>query len=125
MKKFSKDWKSSKKPRKQRKYQKNAPLHIKSKFLSAHFTKELKKKYNIRNTPLRKGDKIKILRGNFKGKTGKVDRIDLKKAKVYVMGIEIIKKDGTKTLKSLHPSNLVITELNLDDKKRLKRIKGK
>ena len=102
-KNFSKDWKSSKKPRKQRKYQKNAPLHTKSKFLSSHLSEDLKKKYNTRCFSLRKGDKVKILRGNFRGKAGKIDRIDLKNTEVYVAGIEVIKKDGTKTFRSIHP----------------------
>ena len=123
--KFSKEWKSSRIPRKQRKYQKNAPLHIKSKFLSSHLSKDLKKKHNIRNASVRKGDKVKILRGNFKGKTGKIERVDLKQSEVYVTGIEIIKKDGTKTQRPLHPSNLLITELNLEDKRRFKKTKGK
>ena len=80
--KFSIDWKGSKQPRKQRKYRNNAPSHIKNKFLSAHLSKELRKKHNTRNITLKKGDKVKIARGQFKGKTGAVDRINLKKAKV-------------------------------------------
>ena len=31
----------------------------------------------------------------------------------------MIKKDGTKVFYPIHPSNLVVTELNLDDKKRI------
>ena len=123
--KFSKNWKSSKSQRKQRKYIANAPLHIKSKFLSSHLSKDLRQKHGKRNITLHKGDKVKILRGNFKGKTGKIDRLDLRNTKVYIVGIEIIKKDGTKIPKPVHPSSIIIIELNLDDKKRLKRIKGK
>jgi len=37
---------------------------------------------------------------------------------VFVTGIEKIKKNGSKFLVSLAPSNLMITELNLKDKKR-------
>ena len=123
--KFSKSWKSSKSQRKQRKFIANAPLHIKSKFLSSHLSKDLRQKHGKRSITLRKGDKVKILRGNFKGKTGKIDKLDLKNIKVYITGIEIIKKDGTKIPKPVHPSSLIVTELNLDDKKRLKRAKGK
>ena len=119
--KFSKEWKSSKSAGKQRKYQKNAPLHIKSKFSSAHLSAELRKKYNRRSLTLRKGDKIKILRGNFRGKAGKVENIDLKNRRVSITGIDLVKKDGTKVLKQFHPSNLIINELNLDDKRRFKR----
>lgn len=125
MKKFSKSWKSSTSQRKQRKFIANAPLHTKSKFLSSHLSKDLREKHNTRNMTLRKGDKVKILRGNFKGKAGKVERLDIKKTRVYITGIEFVKKDGTKIAKSFNPSSLMITELNLDDKKRLKRTKGK
>jgi len=116
---FSSEWIRSRQPRKQRKYSYNAPLHIKGKFMAAHLSKELIKKYNRRSIRLRKGDKVTILRGQFRKKTGRIERIDLKETKVYIAGVEMIKKDGTKILYPIHPSNLVATELNLDDKKRM------
>ena len=118
--KFSKTWNSSKKPSKQRKYQKNAPLHVKSKFAGSHLSKELREKHGKRSLSLRKGDKVKIMIGNFRGKTAKIERVDIKNSKAYATGIEIIKKDGTKILRPLNPSNLMIIELNLDDKRRIK-----
>ena len=118
--KFSKSWVRSKQPRKQRKYRYNAPLHIKQKFVSAHFSKELRKKYSKRSAILRKGDNVKVMRGQFKNKMGKVDKISLAKTYVYVSGIEIVKRDGTKSRHPIHPSNLMITELNMDDKERNK-----
>ena len=122
---FSTNWNKSTKPRKQRKYRYNAPLHIKHKFLSVHLAKPLREKYTKRNTTAKKGDTIKILRGKFKGKTGKINRIDIKKTKIYIDGIEIAKKDGTKAFPPLRPSNLMIIELNLDDKKRVKSLERK
>jgi len=119
-KKFVSSWKRSKKPNKQRKYRYNAAIHIKQKFIHSILSKELRKKYNKRNLGLKTGDKIKIVAGNFKGKEGKVERVDIKKTLIYVGGIEKVKKDGSKVLYPLHPSNLMITELNLDDKKRQK-----
>jgi len=117
-KRFSKSWKASKKPRKQRKYRTNAPLSIKRKFLSAHLSKELIKKYSTRNIPLKKDDKIKIVRGQFRKKTGKIVKVLVKKSKVYIENIQNIKNDGTKTYYPIDPSNLIILELNLTDKKR-------
>ena len=120
-KKYSKSWISSKQPRKQRKYRYNAPLHIKKKFVSANLSKELRKKYNKRSLQVKKGDTIKIIRGQFKGKTSKINRVSIKKTKVYLENINLIKKDGTKVFYPIHPSNLQITEILLEDKKR-KRI---
>ncbi len=118
-KKFSREWIRSKQPRKQRKYSHNAPLHIKGKLMSAHLSKDLMKKYNKRSIRIRKGDKVIVSRGQFKKKKGNVERVDLKKSKVYISGVEMIKKDGTKVFYPVHPSNLVVTDINLDDKKRM------
>jgi len=121
--KFNKKWKASKQPRKQRKYRANAPSHIKHKFLSATLSKELRQKYKTRNLELRKGDEVIIMRGKSRKKQGKIGMVNTKKTKVAVEGVQRLKKDGTKINIMLHPSNLKIISLNLDDKKRLKRLK--
>ena len=71
-KKFSTAWKSSSKPKKQKKYLLNAPLHLKHHFVQVHLSKELRKKYNRRSISVRKGDKVKVMRGSFKKHEGKV-----------------------------------------------------
>jgi len=119
MKEWSKHWNKSKKPKKQRKYRHNAPLHVKGKFMSSHLSRELRKKTGKRSIRIRKGDKVIILRGQFKKQKGTVDFVDLRNSKVYVGKIEFQKKDGTKAFRSIDPSNLMITEL-VEDKKRLK-----
>lgn len=123
--KSSVSWKASKKIRKQRKYRFNSPLHIKHKMLASHLAKELKKKYNKRTLPLRKGDLVKVMQGSFKGKEGKVAMIDTKRMKVLIEGIQKSRKEGTKVNVSFHPSKLMITSLNLDDKKRAKILERK
>ena len=120
--KFSSSWIRSKQPRKQRKYRHNAPLHIKQKFVSAHLSKDLREKYKRRSINLRKGDSVKVMRGQFRNKTGKIDEVNLKRTKVYVSGIEIAKRDGTKARYPLNPSNLVITEVDINDKMRNKSL---
>lgn len=119
---WSKSWKASVQPRKQRKYRYNAPLHIKDTFLSAHLSKELIKKYGRRSMPVIKGDKVKVVRGQFKGKEGKVERTDHRKSLVYVANLEMGKADGSKRPVSCDPSNLVITTLELKDKKRVQKL---
>ncbi len=121
-KKFSTKWKSSKQPRKQRKYSANAPLHLKKKFVSINLSKELRKKYGKRNVSVRKGDIIRIMRGKFKKEQGKVTEVKLKVSKLVVEGIQVKKKDGSKANIRLQPSNLQIIELNLEDNKRRKSI---
>ncbi|RLG15702.1 50S ribosomal protein L24 [Nanoarchaeota archaeon] len=119
MKEFSKKWRASKKPSKQRKYIYNAPLHLRRKLMAAHLSKELREKYKLRSLPVRKGDKVKVMRGKFKGTIGSVERVDLKNYRVYLDNVWIKKKDGSKVKFPIHPSNLMIVELNLSDKRRL------
>ena len=125
MKQFSNTWKNSWKPAKQRQYRLNATLAIKQKLMHAHLSKDLRKKYGKRNIGLRQGDKVKILRGRFKKHEGKVEKINLKNSKIFVAGAELTKKDGSKKLLAIEPSNLMITELNMDDKFRQKLFERK
>jgi len=118
MEKFNSNWKSSKDPSKQRKYRYNAPKHIKSKLLCAPLSKELKEKNKKKSVRVRKGDRVKVLRGQFKGKSGKVERVDIRRERIWVEGVQVQKKEGTKVFYPLHPSKVIITELNLEDKKR-------
>ena len=123
--KFNTSWKASKQPRKQRKYRANAPLHVKKKFVSVSLSKELKNKYGRRNIQVRKGDTVKIMRGKFKGQKGKVTIVRLKTSKIAIENIQIKKIDGSKVNVFMQPSNLQITELYLDDKKRMEKLNKK
>ena len=120
---FSTSFKESRKPSKQRKYRSNAPLHIRGKFLNAHLSDELSKKFGKRSARVRKGDTVKIMKGQFEGKTGKVEAVDTKKSKLYVAGVGFQKKEGTKIRYPVPVSSVMISELNLDDKQRQEILK--
>lgn len=124
-KEFSTSWVSSKQPRKQRKFRVNAPLHRKHGFLAVHLSEDLKRETGRRSIPVRKGDDVRILRGSFKGSSGVVDHVNSSKSKVYVESAKIKKVDGSEALRPIDPSNLVITKLSLDDKKRKNVIERK
>ena len=123
MKTFSTAWVSSKKPNKQRKYRYNAPLSIRGSFLNVHLSKELRTKYGIRALRVRTGDKVRIMRGQFKKQEGKIEEVNVKRLKVYIAKIEHVKRDGTKARYPIEPSNLLLVELNTDDKQRMAGLK--
>ena len=110
------------KPRKQRKYLYNAPLHKKRKWLSAHLSENLLLKYDKRSVPVITGDEVEVMRGSFKGHKDKVASVNIKKQVVEVEGITTTKADGTKIAKSVHASNLLITKLNLTDRWRRQKL---
>lgn len=125
MPEFSSAWNASKKPRKQRKYRIDAPLHVKQKLVHASLSKDLRKKYGKRSISLRKGDKVRVIAGKFRKHEGKIEGINLNKSRALVNGVEITKIDGTKKMLAIHPSNIMIIELNLDDKFRQKILERK
>ena len=90
--------------------------------LGSNLSKILKDKYKKRSIVIRKGDSVKVMRGEFKGKTGKILSVNLRVLKVIIEGIQRGKKDGTKVNVIFDPSNLQVQELNLDDKKRIKML---
>ena len=119
---FSLNWLRSSKPRKQIKFRLNAPQHIRGKFLNGNLSKELRQKYGRRTLRVRKGDKVKVMRGQFKGKTGTVEKVSINDSKIFVSDVNLIKKDGSKKNYPLEPSNLMITTLSLEDKKRVNKL---
>jgi len=121
-KKWSKFWKSSVQTRKQRKYKFNAPLHVKHKMVSSALSKELRKEYDIRSVPVRKGDFVKVIAGQFRGKSGKVTKVSVSLMYVHVEGATISRADGTDSFYPIHPSNVMITKLDLTDKTRVAKI---
>lgn len=111
-------------PRKQRKNYYTAPLHKKHKWLSTHLTENLLLKYDKRSIPIVKGDTVKVLRGSFRGHEDKIVRVNIHKQTVNIEGLTLVKADGTKIPKPIHPSNLLITKLNLTDSWRRKKLES-
>lgn len=110
----------SKQPRKQRKALYNAPAHARGKYLSASLSKDLRQEVGKRSLPLRSGDKVRVVRGDFKGHEGEVLTVDYGSYKVTVEEVTLSKPDGTSTFLPVDPSNLVIIDADLKDDRRIK-----
>lgn len=116
---------STTKPGKQRKKLHQAPLTERYRRFSAPLSSKLKGSHGTGSVPVRSGDTIIIMRGDRKGSEGKVTRIDRKNYRIFIEGIDREKVDGTKILVPIHPSKVMITRLNLDDKWRKKILERK
>jgi large subunit ribosomal protein L24 len=99
-------------PRKQRKFRYNAPLHLRRKMVGVHVSKELRAKLGTRrrSVTVHKGDRVRLMRGDKKGHTGKVIEVDLADLKVYVEGVTHRNAKGIEKLIPLDPSNLLLME---------------
>lgn len=86
--------------------------------MRAPLSEELRERYGTRAAVLRKGDTVLIARGDYKGHEGKVSSVDLSKMRITVEGVTIKKTDGTTRPVPIKPSKVIITKLDLSDKKR-------
>jgi large subunit ribosomal protein L24 len=112
-------------PRKQRKALYNLPLHKRRAQMSTGLDKTLKTQYKKNSFPLVKGDSVKIVTGEHKGKTGKVTAVDLKRYIINIEGILTKKANGKEAFVPMRPANVIITEFNLKDEKRKKILERK
>ncbi|MBU7019158.1 MAG: 50S ribosomal protein L24 [Theionarchaea archaeon] len=117
--------KKSKHPRKQRKLLYSAPLHRRQRLMTAPLSEELQDKYGIKRLPVKVKDKVLILRGDFAYSKGEVSKVDLKRMRLQIDGVTVEKTDGTERFYPVHPSNVVITDLNLKDDRRSRIIERK
>jgi large subunit ribosomal protein L24 len=101
-----------------------ASQHVLSKQLRSHLAKDLKEKYHCKSTRVTEGDNVKVLRGEFKGIEGKVTRVSTERRGIAIEGIKREKLKGGNVDIYIHPSNVVITSLNLEDKWRQNRLEG-
>lgn len=110
------------KPSKQRKQLALMPLHLRHKLFNAPLSDELRQKLGVKRLPVRQGDTVRIMRGEFKGHEGKVVEVDLKRVRVFIEGVQRKKADGSPVYVPIHPSKVMIIKADLSDKRRLEII---
>jgi large subunit ribosomal protein L24 len=114
-----------KNPGKQRKRLYKAPAHLRHKFMAAPLSPELISSQGVKTLPVRKGDAVRVMRGDHTGFEGKVSRVDLKRYRIFLEGLTREKVDGTNIFVSVHPSKVMIKNLKLDDKWRKRIVERK
>ena len=107
-------------PRKQRKARYDAPAHARGKFLTAPVSKDIREKVGKKSLPVRKGDKVSVVRGDYEGIEGEVLGVDYSSYKLNVEEVTSAKPDGTNAFIPVDPSNVVIIDADLKDDRRIK-----
>ena len=118
---------SSKQPRKQRLARYTAPYHRRHREMSSPIDKGLRERQLSRGfmypraMPVKKGDRVMIVRGEGKSKSATaISLVDRKARKVYVEGFTYFKSDGTELQRPIDASNLVIINPDWSDIRRRK-----
>jgi large subunit ribosomal protein L24 len=96
-----------------------------SSLVCSNLSDNLKKQYNKKSTSVVKGDTVRIMRGEYKGVEGKVEKINTNKGKLSIEGVQREKIKGGQVKVLIHASNVKISSLNMDDKYRKNKFENK
>ena len=114
------------KPTKSRNHQTYRAMNqVVNKQICAPISKELRKKYSRRSIRIMVDDTVKVVRGEYKGLTGKITKIAIESSGVAIEGNKKEKLKGEKIDVYIHSTNMIITSLNTNDKWRLKILEKK
>lgn len=114
------------KPTKVRNYQiYRATMATRSKQLGSPLSKDLQKRYGKRSIRVVLGDTVKVMRGEYRGVDGKISKVSIANNSVAIEGVKKEKSKGEKFDVLIRSTNVVITNLNLDDHWRKTKLEGK
>ena len=100
------------------------PKHQRDKMIGAVLEDSLRKQYGRKNIRVVKGDSVRVMRGEYKGVEGKVEKVNTEHATFHIEGIQREKIRGGQVKVPIHSSNVMVIFLNLDDDYRSSKLQG-
>jgi large subunit ribosomal protein L24 len=82
----------------------------------------LRQQYKARSVRVVKGDSIRVMRGEYSGVEGKVEKVNTEKGTLSIEGVQREKVRGGNVKVQIHASNVLVMSLHLDDKRRQTRL---
>jgi len=97
--------------------------HKRDKFLGANLSENLREQHSRRSMRVIKGDTVRILRGEYVGIEGKVEKVNTERSTLSIEGVQREKIRGGNVKVQIHASNVQLISLNTDDEYRIKGTK--
>jgi len=98
--------------------------HLRDSRVCSTLSDNLREQYGTRSCRLVKGDTVRVVRGEYSGIEGKVEKVNTQKSTLSIEGVQREKVKGGNVKVQIHSSNLIITGLNLDDKYRKNKLEN-
>jgi len=98
--------------------------HLTDSRVCSTLSDNLREQYGTRSCRLVKGDTVRVVRGEYSGIEGKVEKVNTQKSTLSIEGVQREKVKGGNVKVQIHSSNLIITGLNLDDKYRKNKLEN-
>jgi large subunit ribosomal protein L24 len=100
----------------------HVPKHVRDAMIGSTLVDSLRQQYHTRSARVTKGDTVKVMRGEYSGIEGKVEKVNTKRGTLAIEGIQREKVRGGNVKVQIHSSNVMIVGFNLDDKYRQNRL---
>ncbi|HZI71906.1 MAG TPA: 50S ribosomal protein L24 [Nitrososphaeraceae archaeon] len=100
------------------------PKHLRDARICSPLIEDLRKEYHRRNTRVIKGDTVKVMRGEYTGIEGKVEKVNTERGTLAIEGVQREKIRGGNVKVQIHASNVTILSLNLQDKYRQTKLQN-
>lgn len=100
------------------------PKHQRDKMVGAVLEDTLRELYKRKNIRVVKGDSVRVMRGEYKGVEGKVEKVNTEHATFHIEGIQREKIRGGQVKVPIPSSNVMVISLNLDDNYRSRKLQG-
>merc|ERR1711904_316584 len=81
---------------------------------------ELKTKFGVNAVQVHKNDTVRVVRGIFKGRTGKITAVLGNRRVVNIEGVKIEKTNGQTIAFGINPSKCIIIGLDMNERRKLK-----
>ena len=98
------------------------PKHQRDKMVGAVLEDSLRIQYGRKNIRVIKGDSVRVMRGEYKGVEGKVEKLNMEHATFHIEGIQREKIRGGQVKVPIHSSNVMVISLNLNDNYRSRKL---
>ena len=102
----------------------HTPKHVRDGMIHSTLAENLREEYGRRSIRVIKGDNVRVMRGEYNGIEGKIEKVNTQRGTLAIEGIQREKVRGGNVKVQIHASNVKIIGLNLDDKKRENRLHG-
>jgi large subunit ribosomal protein L24 len=102
----------------------HTPKHVRDGMIHSTLADNLREEYERRSIRVIKGDNVRVMRGEYNGIEGKIEKVNTQRGTLAIEGIQREKVRGGNVKVQIHASNVKIIGLHLDDKKRDNRLHG-
>ena len=98
--------------------------HVRDAMICSSLADNLREQYATKSVRVKKGDNVRVMRGEYSGIEGKIEKVNTLRGTLAIEGVQREKVRGGNVKVQIHASNVQVIGLNLEDKLRENSLRG-